>query len=164
MNASQRPKSQRKQMESGWVSVPALRSGVEITNLPESITRRSFRKMIRLLFVLSIFPIFDPSTASVSLVWDGASDKTIANYRVYYADLTGKKASRAKSLDVGNVTHATISKLTPGHTYYFVVTAVNGRGRESAPSNIVKCVAGSNQLAGSSRARPNDQKKASPHR
>lgn len=121
--------------------------------------------MTRLLLVLSILPIFGHSAASITLVWDGASDKSIANYRVYYADMTGKKASKAKPLDVGNVTHATISKLTPGHTYYFVVTAVNARGRESAPSNLVKCVAGSNEAAaGSSRAKPNDQKKASLHR
>ena len=121
--------------------------------------------MIRLLVILTILPFFDHGTANVSLVWDGASDKTIANYRIYYADVTGKKAAKAKSLDVGNVTHATISKLTPGHTYYFAVTAVNARGRESAPSNLVKCVAGSNPVpARSFGARPANQKQASPHR
>jgi predicted phage tail protein len=121
--------------------------------------------MIRELLFLSILQIFGHGTASVGLVWDGSSDKTIANYRVYYADVTGKKAAKAKSVDVGKVTQATISNLAAGHTYYFVVTAFNAKGRESAPSNLVKCVAGSNETAaGSSRARPNDQKKASPHR
>ena len=92
---------------------------------------------------LSIFPLFGPQRTSVTLRWDPSRDKRVVSYRIYYADVTRKKAAKAQSLDIGRTTHATIPNLVAGHTYYFVVSALNSAGRESDPSNLVKYVAGS---------------------
>ena len=71
---------------------------------------------------------------SVTLVWDANPDPDIAGYRVYYGTSSG---NYTQSIDVGNVTTATISNLVPGQTYYFVVTDYNTAGLESLPSNEV---------------------------
>src|ERR1700724_2664842 len=115
--------------------------------------------MIALLFALSLFPTFDHKAASVNLAWNPSSDKQIVNYRAYYADVSERKSAKAKSIDVGRATRGTLSKLLPGHTYYFVVTATNAKGRESTASNLVSCVAGSNlPTRPSSTAVPIDRK------
>jgi len=40
-------------------------------------------------------------------------------------------------IHLGNTTSATVSGLTPGQTYYFVVTDCNTNGVESVPSNVI---------------------------
>ena len=72
-------------------------------------------------------------------------DKEIVRYRIYYTDITGHKALKARVLDVGLTTRAVVPNLVAGHTYNFVLTAVNSAGRESLPSNMVKYVAGSSK-------------------
>ena len=79
-------------------------------------------------------------TASVTLVWDPVCEPGIVGYRVYYTDMTGHRAAKAKSLDVVLATRAVVPKLIVGHTYYFAVTAIDSKGRESAPSALVKYV------------------------
>ena len=54
--------------------------------------------------------------------------------------MTGRKAVKTQSLDVGLTTNVTISNLIAGHTYYFVARAVDSKRRESDPSNLVKYV------------------------
>ena len=110
----------------------------------ESSPRFSRSPVLLFIFLpLSIFPLFGPQRTSVTLRWDPSPDKHVISYRLYYADVTRKKAAKAKSLDIGRTTHATIPNLVAGHTYYFVVRALNSAGRESEPSNLVKYVAGS---------------------
>jgi Fibronectin type III domain len=87
--------------------------------------------------------LFGHKTASVTLTWDPARDKGIVGYRIYYTDITRHKAAKAKVLEVGLTTRTVVPNLVAGHTYSFVVTAVNSSGRESSPSNLVKYVAGS---------------------
>jgi predicted phage tail protein len=94
------------------------------------------------IWFLSGLLLFGHRTASVTLAWDPARDKEIVGYRIYYTDITGHKAAKAKSLDVGLTTHAGIPNLVAGHTYYFAVRAINSSGRESLPSNLLKYVAG----------------------
>jgi len=102
--------------------------------------------MIRLeLLFLCGFLLFGHKSASVTLAWDPVRDKGIVRYRIYYTDITGHRAIKARALDVGLTTRAVVPNLVAGHTYDFVVTAVNSAGRESLPSNMVKYVAASSK-------------------
>jgi Fibronectin type III domain len=92
---------------------------------------------------VSVLPFFGPQRTSATLSWDPSPDKRIVSYRIYYTDMTKTKAAKAKSIDVGRTTQATVSNLVAGHTYYFVVRALDQAGRESEPSNLVKHIAGS---------------------
>ena len=97
--------------------------------------------MTRFAFLfLAGLSLFGHKTANVTLAWDPVRDRGIVRYRIYYTDITGHKAAKAKSLDVGLTTRAVVPNLVVGHTYYFSVTAVNSIGQESLPSNVVKYV------------------------
>src|SRR5271165_4001992 len=81
------------------------------------------------------------TTSSLTLAWNPPSDASgIAGYFVYYGTSSG---SYQQIINVGNTTTATISNLTVGQTYYFVVTVYNSAGIESAPSNQVSFTPGS---------------------
>jgi hypothetical protein len=74
------------------------------------------------------------SSQSVSLAWSPSTSEGITGYVVHYGTNSGVYPY---SLDVGNQTTATIGNLSPGLTYYFVVTAYNVLGMSSAPSDEV---------------------------
>jgi predicted phage tail protein len=99
--------------------------------------------LVFIFLPISILPFFGPRRTNATLSWDPSPDKRVVNYRIYYTDMTKTKAGKAKSIDVGRTTQATVSNLVAGHTYYFVVRALDQAGRESEPSNLVKYVAGS---------------------
>lgn len=69
---------------------------------------------------------------SVSLAWDASPDSTVVGYILYRGNVSAAYSDR---FDVRNVTAATIVGLHPGTTNYFVVTAYDGDGWESLPSN-----------------------------
>jgi hypothetical protein len=71
---------------------------------------------------------------NVTLAWDPNTEPDLAGYRVYYGTESGVYSN---TLDVGNATQVTISNLTTGIAYYFVVTAYNTLGIESLPSEQV---------------------------
>jgi hypothetical protein len=72
------------------------------------------------------------NAANVTLAWDAESG--VAGYRLHYGTSSG---SYTQSSDVGTNTTATVSNLTAGQMYYFVVTAYNSAGLESQPSDQV---------------------------
>src|SRR6267142_4908412 len=84
------------------------------------------------LFFLSVTP--HVKAGSVSLQWDPNPEPDIDGYRVYYGTSSG---SYNQQINVGNTTAATVSNLTNGSTYFFVVTAFNTVVMESLPSNEV---------------------------
>jgi Fibronectin type III domain len=69
-----------------------------------------------------------------TLAWASSSGPNLAGYRVHEGTSSG---TYTQTLDVGNRTTATISNLTAGVTYHFVVSAYNAAGVESAYSNEV---------------------------
>jgi hypothetical protein len=66
---------------------------------------------------------------TVSIAWDPVTDTDLAGYRVYYGTSPG---SYTQSVDVGNVTTATLNGLTDCTQYYFGVKAYDTASNESA--------------------------------
>lgn len=71
---------------------------------------------------------------SVALAWDASPDADVLGYRVQLGTASG---TYSQSVDVQNVTSATVSSLIDGTTYYFAVTAYNSSYGESVASNEV---------------------------
>lgn len=78
---------------------------------------------------------------TASLSWDapdsnidGTPVDDLAGYRVYYGTSSGNYTS---FVDIGLSNTAVIDSLTPGATYYFVITTYDTSGNESAFSNEV---------------------------
>src|SRR5271169_6365870 len=76
---------------------------------------------------------------NIMLAWN--AEGGVAGYRLHYGTASG---SYDQTTDVGSSTTATVSSLTPGVTYFFVVTAFNTAGLESLPSNEVSFTAALN--------------------
>jgi len=82
-------------------------------------------------------PVLDAAMAGdaqVDLSWGAVIDAT--DYNVKYGTISG---NYTVSIPAGNVTSHTVTGLTNGIIYYFVVTAVNAGG-ESVPSNELSAV------------------------
>lgn len=73
---------------------------------------------------------------SASLAWSASTQSGVAGYRLYYgtASRTYQQA-KGSGVSVGNVTSYTVTGLQSGKVYYFAVTAIDGKGNESAYSN-----------------------------
>lgn len=81
------------------------------------------------------------ANTTASLSWDapqtnidGSPVSDLAGYRVYYGTSSGNYTS---SVDIGLANAVVIDSLTPGATYYFVITTYDASGNESAYSNEV---------------------------
>jgi hypothetical protein len=72
------------------------------------------------------------------LAWDLSSSPNIAGYRLYSGTTSGVYSQTS---ELGNATSTLVSNLVTGKTYFFVVTAYNTMGVESAPSNEVSYLA-----------------------
>jgi hypothetical protein len=73
-------------------------------------------------------------TASVTLTWNANGESDLQGYRVYYGT---SSRNYTTNTDVGNVSSYTVSGLSTGATYYFVVTALDSSGNESNFSSEV---------------------------
>jgi fibronectin type 3 domain-containing protein len=74
-------------------------------------------------------------SSKVTLAWDKPLGRAVKGYRLHYGTTSDRRYSRY--VDVGNLTKYTLSNLTPGKTYYCVVTAYYSSGKESGPSNEI---------------------------
>jgi Fibronectin type III domain len=79
-----------------------------------------------------------PVPGSVTLSWSAPTEQTVAGYRLYYGTASGSyQQARGGGMQVGSATTYTAANLMRGVTYYFVVTAVDSAGNDSAYSNEV---------------------------
>jgi hypothetical protein len=92
---------------------------------------------------LPTFAITVPSVSagSATLSWtpptrnsDGSPLTNLAGYRVYWGPAAGTY-NRSATLNNAGLSSYVVESLAPG-THYFMVTATNSAGRESAPSNV----------------------------
>lgn len=91
------------------------------------------RRWLRLALVLWGFTSASALAAvSVSLAWNPSSDANVAGYKIYYG-LTSRNYT--SSVNVGNVSKATIGGLQQNTTYYFAATTYDSAGNESDFSN-----------------------------
>jgi fibronectin type 3 domain-containing protein len=95
------------------------------------VVRRKFA--VQAVLLVTVFlKSFTAFAANVTLAWDASPDPSVTGYRVYYGGASGVYTN---SLQVGNVTTATVSNLVLGATYYFAATARDNAGTESDFSN-----------------------------
>jgi len=92
--------------------------------------------------LLGLLPSPLQAAQSVTLAWNAVNG--VAGYHLHYGTASG---TYSQTTDVGAITTATVSRLTPGLTYYFVVTAYNVAGLQSLPSNQVSFLATANAAA-----------------
>jgi Bacterial Ig domain/Fibronectin type III domain len=91
-----------------------------------------FLRGLPLLLVASLILVGVAQAQPVSLGWDADTDPGVVGYRLYYGVASG---TYSQIINVGNATAETLPNLQPGTTYYFVVTAYDNNGLESAFSN-----------------------------
>jgi Fibronectin type III domain/FG-GAP-like repeat len=113
---------------------------IPIIQISTAIRRRFMAFIPRIVALGAIGLLFLGSlsqaqaASSVNLAWNPSPSPGIAGYYLYYGTSSG---SYPQVINVGNTTVATVPNLGPGQTYYFVVTAYNTAGLQSAPSNQV---------------------------
>lgn len=104
------------------------------------------------LVVAGIFFATAAFAGSATVSWQACSDPDLEGYRVYCGTAPG---IYGPYIPVGKVTTFTLDGLTEGATYYFVVTAVDTAGNESAYSSPVV----SKTIPSAAPSRPSKRKK-----
>ena len=88
----------------------------------------------RLLIGLFLSAAIPAAAQNVTLAWSPSTNRDVVGYNVYFGS-----ASRnyTNSVDVGNVTSATITGLVSGVTYYFAATTYDAAGNQSPYSSEI---------------------------
>jgi hypothetical protein len=77
-----------------------------------------------------------PTTSSATLTWSPNTDSDLAGYKVYRATASGAYGAALATVPAGILTYQATG-LSANTTYFFVITAYNSAGNESAFSNEV---------------------------
>jgi hypothetical protein len=119
--------------------------GSLMSNVVMRFGRNFFRlKIATLNYISRVFPLFfllflfsNAFSGALMVSWDANSETDLSGYRLYYGT---EQANYSESVDVGNVNSYAVQNLTEGQTYYFVLTAYDQAGNESAPSDEVSAL------------------------
>jgi sulfur relay (sulfurtransferase) complex TusBCD TusD component (DsrE family) len=90
--------------------------------------QRATRVIILSSGLAALIPFPAIAASNVTLAWNSSTGTNIAGYKIYYGAASG---TYTNTVDVGNVTNATISSLISGTTYYFAATAYDTFALES---------------------------------
>ncbi len=93
-------------------------------------------QVIPVTLTIANSPSGSSSTASATLTWNANTEADLAGYKVYRGTSPGTYGAPIAMLQ-GNVTSYVATGLQIGTSYYFVVTAYDTAGNESAYSNEV---------------------------
>ena len=115
------------------VKTTGLTAGTRSATVTIKMSYCTYTVPVSLVLSPSTQPPPPPTTSSATLRWNAVTGATITGYKVYIGEAPGQYS---RTITVGNVTSSTVSSLTVGRMYYFVVTAYNSAG-ESTPSNMV---------------------------
>ncbi len=85
---------------------------------------------ISLLFLLLLTGRFVYAGALI-VTWEANTESDLAGYKIYYGT---ESQNYTSVIDVGDTTRHVVENLIEGRTYFFVVTAYDYSGNESAPS------------------------------
>ena len=105
--------------------------------------------LLKILCALTFFSAFSPALllaetgvtqTNAVLGWNTNSDAGFGGYFIYVGGVSGTYTNR---MDAGASTEVSVDGLTPGVTYFFVVTAYLRDGTESAFSNELAVKPGS---------------------
>jgi hypothetical protein len=80
-----------------------------------------------------------PSQHSVTLTWNASTSSNVVGYNIYRGGQSGGPYAKINSA-LGPSTTDTDTNVQSGSTYYYVVTAVDSSGHQSAYSSQVKAV------------------------
>jgi fibronectin type 3 domain-containing protein len=81
-------------------------------------------------------PTTPQPTESATLTWTPNTESDLAGYRVYRATSSGGYRAPIATVAPSSATY-TATGLQPGRTYFFVVTAFDASGNESARSSEI---------------------------
>lgn len=87
--------------------------------------------LLACFLVLGVAGVRPAAAAQATISWDAVAAPDLAGYKVHYGTASGAYSTH---IDVGNVLNKVIDNLVSNTTYYFVVTAYDSYGGESANS------------------------------
>jgi hypothetical protein len=92
-------------------------------------------RSLLLIFALGLASSCSPvlATQNASITWNPSPDPTTVGYYIYY----GQSGQTATKVPAGQALRGDLSGLMDNTRYSFYVTAVNGAGEESGPSDVV---------------------------
>ena len=94
---------------------------------------------VPLSLIISVWVICAPVWAqSLTLQWDPSVSSDVVGYRLYRSETSGVFTGSPVNASLIQGTSYTDTTLHYDSTYYYVCTAVNQAGLESAPSNQVR--------------------------
>ncbi|GEM_PF-1851240 len=111
---------------------PAAKDLCSATTAPEPLFAGIFAAIM--LAAAPALPAPAGTKASVRLTWDPNPEFNLTGYRVHYGP---DSRTYLETLDAGTRSSTQLTSLTPGETYYCVITAVNTLGLESDYSNEI---------------------------
>ena len=105
-----------------------------VVDLARTCARQTILTLGMLGAMFLFMPMASYGSRSAVLSWMPSPDAHVVGYNVYYGTASGHYT---QFMPAGTATAVTIHGLMEGTTYYFAVTAYNGAGLESAPSDEV---------------------------